>query len=143
MAWPKTCSGALSAIKQMCTSGSFYSNLAYGHTGDAYQHWAANQDHNAIEDLCLASYDLCNSTGYLAYNYSPWAYEGALHWYLVNCIVGFELTMDALIITMLSANPEQVDYFVGLVDAYRQSIWNKPFNKSFYAALARGFMEWP
>ncbi|GAH29755.1 unnamed protein product, partial [marine sediment metagenome] len=35
------------------------------------------------------------------------------------------------------------EYFVGLVDAYRQSIWNRPFNKDFFAALARGFMEWP
>lgn len=54
-----------------------------------------------------------------------------------------EFSMGALLSTMLSANPEQVEYFVGLVDAYRQSIWNRPFDKDFYAALARGFMIWP
>lgn len=51
-------------------------------------------------------------------------------------------TMDSLITAMLSASPDQIMYFVGLVDAYRQSIWTKPFNHEFYAALARGFMEW-
>ena len=54
-----------------------------------------------------------------------------------------EVDMDSIIVAMLSANPDQVEYFVGLVDAYRQSIWNRPFNESFYAALARGFMIWP
>ncbi|GAI56337.1 unnamed protein product [marine sediment metagenome] len=51
-------------------------------------------------------------------------------------------TMDALINTMLEATPEQVTYFVGLVDAYRQSIWTQPFNHEFFAALARGFETW-
>ncbi len=51
----------------------------------------------------------------------------------------YELTMDAIINVMLTAEPAQVEYFVGLVDAYRQSIWNKPFNEDFFAALARGF----
>lgn len=56
---------------------------------------------------------------------------------------GEEFSMDVLLNTMLQADPSQVTYFVGLVDAYRQSIWNKPFNKEYYAALARGFQEWP
>lgn len=53
-----------------------------------------------------------------------------------------ELTMDAILNTMLVADPDEVMRFVGLVDAYRQSIWNQPFNQEMYAALARGFMEW-
>lgn len=51
----------------------------------------------------------------------------------------YELTMDDILSVMVTAEPEQVNYFVGLVDAYRQSIWNKPFNEEFFAALARGF----
>jgi len=54
----------------------------------------------------------------------------------------YELTMDDLINVMLQANPEQVKYFVGLVDAYRQSLWNQPFNEELFAALARGFEQW-
>jgi len=54
-----------------------------------------------------------------------------------------EVTMGAILSAMLQANPNQVRYFVGLVDAYRQSIWNQPFNEEFFAALARGFEQWP
>jgi len=71
---------------------------------------------------------------------------GGPHWYyLDNCVSGgeYELTMDKMINTMLMADPSEVTYFIGLVDAYRQSIWNAPFNKEFYSALARGFMQWP
>lgn len=52
---------------------------------------------------------------------------------------GVEVTMDAILSAMVAAESEQIMYFVGLVDAYRQSVWNKPFNQEFFAALARGF----
>jgi len=53
-----------------------------------------------------------------------------------------EVTMDDLINTMLTADPAQVEYFIGLVDAYRQSLWTRPFNQEFFAALGRGFATW-
>lgn len=53
-----------------------------------------------------------------------------------------EVTLDAILSAMVKAQPEQIDYFIGLVDAYRQSLWNKPFNREYYAALARGFQLW-
>lgn len=53
------------------------------------------------------------------------------------------ITMEALLAVMLAAEADEVMYFVGLVDAYRQSVWTKPFNEDFYAALARGFEKWP
>lgn len=143
MAYPETCAGALSAIYDMGSLGGLHSIYGYGHTSDAYTHWTLNQDHLAIQDLIKACWDYGHSTGYLAYKYTPFAPEGALYWYITHCIVGYELTMDAILSTMLSADPTQVEYFVGLVDAYRQSIWNRPFDKDFFAALARGFMEWP
>ena len=143
MASPETCAGALTDIKKMTTSGSMFSLMGYGHTGDAYTHWGSGQDHAAIEDLCLACYDYGNSTGYLAFNYNPWVGEGPMYWYLVNCVTSFEMTMEVILTTMLAAKPNEVEYFVGLVDAYRQSIWNRPFNQEFFAALSRGFMQWP
>jgi len=54
-----------------------------------------------------------------------------------------EVTMDAILSAMVQADPDQLQYFIGIVDAYRQSIWNRPFNKEFFAALARGFEQWP
>lgn len=50
-----------------------------------------------------------------------------------------EFDMDTLLSTMVSADNDQLKYFIGIVDAYRQSIWNKPFNAEFFAAIARGF----
>ncbi len=55
---------------------------------------------------------------------------------------GGAVDMAAIINAMLLANPNEVTYFVGLTDAFRQSIWNQPYNKEFYAALARGFEQW-
>ncbi len=54
----------------------------------------------------------------------------------------YDLTMADIIATMLIAAPDDVKWIVGIIDAYRQSIWDKPFNREFYAALARGFEQW-
>jgi len=52
----------------------------------------------------------------------------------------YDLTMMEILSTMYTAHPDEVQFFVALVDAYRQSIWNRPFPKVYYADLARGFM---
>jgi len=49
------------------------------------------------------------------------------------------ITMDAIISVMLSATEDEYRSFIGLVDAYRVGLWNKPFNSEYFAALARGF----
>lgn len=49
--------------------------------------------------------------------------------------------MDAILVAMLAAEPDEVTYFIGLVDAYRAALWEQPFNAEFYAGLARGFMQ--
>lgn len=56
---------------------------------------------------------------------------------------GATITMQAIINAMFLANKTQVSSFVGLMDAYRQSIWNMPFNAEMWAAVARGFQQWP
>jgi len=50
-----------------------------------------------------------------------------------------EVTMDAILSVMVTATDSQLMNFIGLVDAYRQSLWNKDFNAEYFAALARGF----
>jgi len=62
--------------------------------------------------------------------------------YLEGLVEAGGVGMDDILSAMVTANPDQVRYFVGLVDAYRQSIWNKPFNEEFFAAIARGFEQW-
>ena len=56
---------------------------------------------------------------------------------------GAEVTMDSILTAMLGAEFDELQKFVGLVDAYRVALWNAPFNADFYAALARGFATWP
>ena len=51
--------------------------------------------------------------------------------------------MDAIINAMLASKFDNLQKFIGLVDAYRVAIWNAPFNAEFYSALARGFQKWP
>jgi len=54
----------------------------------------------------------------------------------------YKLTMADILSVMVSATSDELENFIGLVDAYRQSLWNKPFNAEFFAALARGFEQW-
>ena len=49
------------------------------------------------------------------------------------------VSMDQILNGMLTADFEQLQKFVGIVDAYRSAVWDQPFNAEFYAALARGF----
>ena len=113
----------------------------------AWAHWNASQDHLAIQDTLLSLQDLLDTVDYMLsyiFSFDPKTllckvlyqmraeYQGA----------SYTLTMGDLLSTMLGADPSEVTYFVGLVDAYRQAIWNKPFNAEFFAALAQGFMQW-
>ena len=54
--------------------------------------------------------------------------------------IGGEVTMDSILSIMAAATDSELMNFIGLVDAYRQSLWNKPFNAEYFAALARGFI---
>jgi len=51
------------------------------------------------------------------------------------------LSMDEILSVMITATEDQYRYFIGLVDAYRVGLWNKPFNSEYFAALARGFAQ--
>ncbi len=64
------------------------------------------------------------------------------NWYYTedNLSGAYDLTMAAILNAMLASDSDEVLYFVGLVDAYRQSVWNVEYNQEFFAALARGFM---
>ena len=115
--------------------------------------WNAGDDHAAIHDIIEGLGDIRDCIvdilggGFYGYNSSTYALPTALDYDMAfpaaPDIEEYELTMAAILNTMLTADPEQTLYFVGLVDAYRQSVWNRPFNREFFAALARGFAEWP
>ncbi len=114
--------------------------------------WNLNNDHACLQDVIQGMQATLDymvdmlAKGFHSYNGSSFTLPDALDRSrgcpFITEAPEFELTMAVLINTMLTANPAEVEYFVGLVDAYRQSIWNQPFNEEFFAALARGFEQW-
>jgi len=134
------------------TAQGWIASLAANYS-QAAADWNAGDDHAALEDVIQGMWDanqaLVNilKKGYYGWDGSTYALLSALDRdhacpFITEADIP-SFNMDAILSVMLSATPEQVEYFVGLVDAYRQSIWNRPFNQDFYAALARGFMIWP
>ena len=69
-------------------------------------------------------------------------WKDALYWINDNWPADGAISMDAILNAMLGASFDQLQKFIGFVDAYRVAIWNAPFNADFYAALARGFQKW-
>ena len=110
--------------------------------GFAQDDWALNDDHGAIQWTMSAVQCLSDSVKYLAdfltddYNQSE--LMECLYWSSkVEPVDGFD--MGILLGEMLTADPDELRFFIGLVDAYRQSLWNKPFNAEYFAAIAKGF----
>jgi len=118
----------------------------------AQDEFDGGDDHAAIENILKALTDynmLCNI---LTDRYSPygWRYRliRLLSWCDDRLVVveeagGAEVDMAAIINAMLTADNDQVEYFIGLVDAYRLGIWDKPFNQELFRALGQGFRTWP
>lgn len=59
----------------------------------------------------------------------------------LNSTPTVSLAMGDILTAMLQATFDELTGFVGIEDAYRSALWNKPFNAEYYAALARGFMQ--
>jgi len=120
-----------------------------GHVTKAWGKWTAGDDHLCLYYTLFAVDDLKNTIHDLSVRFI-WGENGfsmmiPTAFRALQALIGgagADLTMDGLLSTMLTADPAQVEYFVGLVDAYRQSIWNRPFNQEFFAALSRGFEQW-
>lgn len=142
MIFPHNCFGSLFAIYAWTAEGWQLCADVEDVNVEAYLHWFAHDDHDAIEDIIRAISLLWKGAQYSYFAYDPFWPAGALYYYLNNCIEVPAIDMDTLLSTMLTASPEQTMSFVGLVDAYRQSVWNRPFNQEYFAALARGFEQW-
>jgi hypothetical protein len=54
----------------------------------------------------------------------------------------YELTMLKIIDAMVSSTSDELETFICIEDAFRASIWNKPFNYEWYAGMVRAFKSW-
>lgn len=119
-----------------------------GHEQDAQDAWDIPDDHAALGIVIDWVGHLHNAVGEWVNRYSP-VYP---RYHLVNLLQKvddyltpwegmdeYELTMDKITSVMITATDDEVKYFIGLIDAYRVGLWNKPFNAEYFAALARGF----
>lgn len=139
-----TCAQVLATMKTFMGYAGDQLGYADNDRAIAYSYNVVDDYKNAILHITYALTELITAGQYTILENYPSAGEFPIPYYMENCLGGsYELSMDDIINTMLVADPDEVQYFIGLVDAYRQSIWNRPFNKEFFAALARGFMEWP
>lgn len=131
----------LTLIRSYYNSANTKNTAAMGYIQDAYTHWNLNQDHAAIEDMLSACSQLWYAIDYLIYKYTPFYWDMPIpHFLQYHTTEKAEVDMDGILNAMLAAEFEELQKFIGIVDAYRMSLWNKPFNAEFYAALARGFM---
>ena len=135
---PASCSGAMQKIWQGASSIVTYYHRATDHESDAAVHLQQNEVLLCLADILSAIYDV-KQMGVPFGGWDPYATQGPIWWYLTNCVSGYDLTMDDMISVMLAATEEEYRYFIGVIDAYRVGLWNKPFESEFYAALARGF----
>lgn len=102
-------------------------------------------------DISGAGVNLQNAAG------KAWDLKYSMAWssdsVIISCREGFQLvqsnwpepsavTMASILSAMYESTNTELLHFIGLVDAYRQSLWNKPFNQDFWAAIARGFEQW-
>jgi len=126
-----------------------YTSAARGYLQHAQAHWDINQDHEAIDALIDAVFEnnqalekiLCQ--GFYGWPGTGHALTDALDrdkaCPFITEAPPSEVTMDDVLSAMITSDFDQLQKFIGLVDAYRVALWHEPFNIEFYAALARGF----
>ena len=142
MAFDETCAGALLAMKQSASYSLTYSNRCLDHMADAWSHWNAAEDHLAIEDILKGLSDTNVAAGYAGYGYAPFDYVGPWWWYFTNCIEA--VTLEAMIQAVISPVALDVDrqVWVLLWDAYRATMYEKPFDLTFHSYWIKQFMTW-
>jgi len=125
------------------TWGIYYFNKFNQYKNTARNRWNTGQDHEAIGYMLTAldylQDSLNNLPDYSAPNYLSATLTESIYWANTD-VSAPPLDMDAILSAMITADLSQFQKFIGIEDAYRMSLWNKPFNIEFYAALARGFM---
>jgi len=106
--------------------------------------WDAGNDHGAINALINSGWFLSTLLS-MAFDFYEDETDQSCFcesiYYAGKGGDGATVDMDAILNAMLAAEFSEFQMFIGIEDAYRMALWNKPFNAEFYAALGRGFGE--
>ncbi len=54
----------------------------------------------------------------------------------------YELSFTKMLDAMLSAAPAEIDEWMAITEAFKTSVWDKPFLEITYAKLVEQFKEW-
>lgn len=127
----------------------YEANEAIADVDRAWVKWSAGDDHLCL-NYTLKAVDHLEYGGYDIVGYYMWGANGfdsmipLAFKYLKGMIDALEptITMEQILAAMVAATPDDVMDFIGLVDAYRQSVWNRPFDSEFFASMARSFEQW-
>lgn len=114
------------------------------HYTDAVYYYGVGNDHKALGYIIDLAQEVIGSlTGVISFD-QGYGEVGIVPYFLRNHTIeeANGVNMASILLAMLAAKQPELMSFVGIVDAYRQSIWNQPFNQEYYAALARGFTLW-
>ena len=139
-----TCSDYLTDITNKYDDAGYAYDTGYGYWEYLNENWETSP-FDYMWRLCVTQSigSLYNITRQLIWCTGIASGTKRIPYYLANCVGDAAIDMDSIINAMLPASFDQLQKFIGLVDAYRVALWNAPFNADFYAALARGFQQWP
>jgi hypothetical protein len=141
---PTECEDRLSSIKTAYLEAQYYYSFGIVNSTWLYEHTTYSTFNNTYREHVAFSIDkLYRIVRDLIHGHTSSSIVYNVPYYLEFCVGGGTFDMDTLLSTMLGAKFDQLQYFIGIEDAYRVALWNAPFNADFYAALARGFQKWP
>lgn len=130
------------AIKNQSNSIVIYSLMSLNHRSDAWAHWYALEDHLAIQDILHALSDTayCADLGYGAWE--PYPVGGPLFQWMKLYGGGEELTLLAFIEAYIDADDDHRAALQLLFDAYKASMYNKPFDLEYHQNWVQRFLSW-
>ncbi len=123
-----------------------YFALAKDDIWEAKQQFGVWTDKKVLETLINGCWRLYTSVGALIGYAEPTTIDYQIPYFLREFTIAEApdagITMRMILDEMFTADNEELKQFIALVDAYRQSLWNKPFDVNYWAAVARGFEVW-
>ncbi len=132
---------ALVYIAQAYNLASYYSTEANVHTYHAWQHMESFETAAAVKDIISALYSqhACNDNVLSKWvDYEP---SYAVPYFLAN-YAGGELTIIDLLAAYIDAEDDHRSAWQLLTDAYKASMYDKPFNKEYHSTWIQRFRSW-
>jgi hypothetical protein len=112
---------------------------------NAISYFNGGNDHLALQQLLYAGYYGKYLFQYMMDYYALIADDcsllESLYW-ARNDSLPSTPTMLQIINAMISSNPDELETFICIEDAFRASLWDKPFNYEWYAGMVRAFKSW-